>query len=121
LLNPRRIGRDLPATPWTVTAALSTGGALVSATASMSDPDLPWHLVAGRQVLDTHSVSGLGSTWSFAVTHHDWTKTQWLSENVLTTVHDAGGLRGVLALRVLVAAVLIVGLSRLLLCHRHCF
>lgn len=119
--NQWRAVRALPATPWTVLAALSTGGALVSATTALSDPDLPWHLVSGRQVLDTRSVSGLGSTWSFAVTHRDWTTTQWLSEIVLTTAHDVGGLRGVLALRLLVAAVLVVGLSRLLLGQAHRF
>lgn len=118
----RLAGRRGPAvSPWLVLASVAGGAAAVSATAPIGDPDLPWHLEVGRQILDRRTLSGIGSGWSFAVRDRGWTTTQWLSEVILTTAHDVAGFRGLQVLRLIVALVLVLGLARLLLLGTEAF
>jgi hypothetical protein len=74
------------------------------------DVDVYWHLLIGRELLEHRSVVGLGDEWAIAG-DRDWATTQWLSEVVLVAVQAAAGWSGLLALRQLLVAGLLLAIA----------
>jgi hypothetical protein len=74
------------------------------------DVDVFWHLLIGRELLERGTVTGLGNAWVLAG-DRDWTTTQWLSEVVLVAAHTAAGWSGILALRQLLVAGLLLAIA----------
>ena len=89
--------------------------ALALVSGPLSDLDVYWHVLIGREILATHHVSGLGTSWSLNLTGTHWTTTQWLSEVILAKTQGWFGWRGVIVLRELLALLLAVLLARQLL------
>ena len=82
----------------------------VSTRLAVGDSDVFWHLVLGRQALQgsialPEAVSGL----SWTAPAFPGSSDQWLGQALLALAFDAGGWRGVVALRA-VAVALLVGL-----------
>jgi len=73
-------------------------GAGVFSLAPPSDPDVWWHVKAGRWILDN---AALPSTdpWSLTAEGRDWVAHSWLSEVVIALFHDAFGLKGLALFR----------------------
>jgi hypothetical protein len=96
-----------PLEPFHLLAALAASAVLLrSALRPIRDVDVHWHLLIGKEVLESRTVRGLGNDWAVAG-EADWATTQWLSEVVLVAVHELGGWAGLLVGRqVLVIAIL---------------
>ncbi len=109
-------GRARLGSPWALVGCVTAAAGLVAvARRPLADPDLSWHLLAGREIVRRHTVHDLGATWSLQAVDAGWTTTQWLSEVLLLGVSGLGGFRAFLVLDLLVAAVLLGLLARLLL------
>jgi hypothetical protein len=74
------------------------------------DVDVYWHLLIGRELLERGTVTGLGNAWALAG-DRDWATTQWLSEVVLVAFHALAGWSGILALRQLLVAGLLLAIA----------
>lgn len=84
---------------------------LATSLTTLRDIDLYWHILAGRQLLEGTSPSGIGLAWSFAPDPLPWTTTQWLSEVLFAWLYDLFGWRGLAAFRVVTAATAIAALA----------
>jgi hypothetical protein len=80
----------------------------------INDLDSYWHVLIGRQILSRHILDGLGTGW-LAETPPPWQTSQWLSEAMMAVTVGAAGWRGLIALRLLLTAsiLLVVGLTLL--------
>lgn len=87
-----------------------------SAMPLFADPDVPWHLAAGRLLLRTHSVPTT-DPWSFASHHAPWYLLSWAWDLLLAVVERAAGLMGVFLFAVTTSAALMAFLAASLL-HR---
>lgn len=112
-----RWSSSAPVTPLTLLAVLA-GSALVVALAiqPIRDEDLWWHVLIGREILETRQVSGLGNSWA-PFGDQSWTTTQWLSEALYALALDLGGWNAVTLMRVFTAAVVAVTLGLVLMRH----
>ena len=63
---------------------------IVGRTSLFRDPGTFWHVVVGRQILETGRVPQ-ADTLSFTRAGHAWTAHQWLAEAAMALVHAAGG------------------------------
>src|SRR5581483_9200491 len=83
-------------------AALALAAAFVNL-APVKDPDLGWHLAAGRRVLD-----GLGVPWtdpfSYVAAGRPWIAYSWLPETIFAFVERAWGLPALVVLAAALAA-----------------
>jgi hypothetical protein len=70
-----------------------------------SDPDVWWHVRAGDLIRDTHRLPDV-DTWSLVASGRDWVAHSWLAEVLLSLLHSALGLKGVVLFR----AVAVLGL-----------
>ena len=59
----------------------------------LSDPDAPWHVVAGRELAATWQFAGPDPLSDFS--HHPWILTQWLPELAMAGAYRVGGLPAV--------------------------
>lgn len=84
----------------TITVTRLSGSALVilaffvaallpRATWPLVDPDVWWHIRAGREVLDTGRVPDI-DTWSLTAAGQPWTSQDWLANVVLAIGHSFG-------------------------------
>jgi len=112
---------QIPAVPravrWTpahVAATVIVIASVATMTGPLRDIDTYWHLLIGREILDNGRIGGLGTSWSAYAPGADWLTSQWLSEVVMTWIHDLFGWRGLIAARMALGLVVMVGLARLL-------
>jgi hypothetical protein len=101
--------------PWSLLAVVSALGLVLLTIAPFADPDLYWHVDAGREILQQRSVAGVGQSWTFTSSAGEWVTTQWLSQVLLALLHDAGGWSAIAALRLGVSVVVALQLAHLLL------
>ena len=59
------------------------------------DPDLWWHLQAGQDIVQTHSIPKV-DTYSFTKAGSEWVAHEWLSEVVMFLIYRASGWGGLL-------------------------
>ncbi len=76
------------------------------------DPDVWWHIRVGQSILATHHCPTV-DTYSFTVHGHPWMAHEWLSDVLLAAVQRTGGLRGLLALDLVLGAAIVVALYAL--------
>lgn len=72
----------------------------------LSDPDAPWHVVAGRELARTWQFAGPDPLSEFG--HQPWILTQWLPELAMAGAYRVGGLPAVVWLAFLGIALLTV-------------
>src|SRR5258708_298511 len=98
--SPRR-GGDCPrvtsshlaplADPRRVLAVVAALLAAVPCIDVLGDPDVWWHLRAGRVILDTRAVPRT-ELFSYTAVGHPWTAHEWLSEVLFALLSAAGGI-----------------------------
>lgn len=88
---------------------LVVGFVLTVSTTPINDVDSYWHVAIGRQLLDRHTVDGLGTSW-LAEPAPPWRTSQWLSEVGMTGIVDAVGWRGLVVARLVILAALIAAI-----------
>lgn len=91
----------------------------IGAAHAIVDIDIYWHLRVGNDLIATHSIRDAGSSFAFTLPGHGWVTTQWLSEVVLATVYNLGGLAAISVLRILLSVALLAVLGRQLLRGRR--
>lgn len=72
-----------------VILAFFVAALLPRATWPLVDPDVWWHIRAGREVLDTGRVPAV-DTWSLTAAGHPWTSQDWLANVGLAIGHGFG-------------------------------
>ena len=90
-------------------------GALWLTINPITDLDTYWHVLIGREVLETGRTGGLGNDWSLYLPGQDWITSQWGSEVVMSATYDLFGWSGIVWLRTLLVLALLAGLAALLL------
>ena len=106
-----KIGTKLFSFP-ALLAALLVGAVFVVDRAFRVDPDVWWHLKVGETILRTHRVP-TSDPYSFTVPGSPWMAYEWLGEVLLAAVSRVGGLRGLLALEIALAAAIVLSLYAL--------
>ncbi|WKZ57246.1 MAG: hypothetical protein QY326_00880 [Bdellovibrionota bacterium] len=91
---------------WTL-VALCCG---LSLTGPIIDPDLWWHIVVGKWIL-AHGAVPVTDHWNAFGAGQAWRAYSWSNEIVLALAEQVGGPQGLIALKMLLGAVLAVGLS----------
>ena len=76
----------------------------------LSDPDLWWHLVAGRWILKHHSLPGVDH-WNAFAAGSPWVAYSWSSELLFAVVEKHFGLPGLAALKTLLLSILLFSLG----------
>lgn len=82
--------------------------------ALLADPDTYWHLATGRWILE-HGVVPQSDPFSHSMPGAAWTAHEWLSELVLTGVHQVAGWAGLVTLIALLFAGTLAYVMRFLL------
>lgn len=90
---------------------------LVRAVTPINDLDSYWHVLLGRQILSRRTLDGIGTDW-LASTPQPWRTSQWLSEVLMAVTVDSFGWWGLVALRLVLVAGILVVLAVTLLPHR---
>jgi len=95
-------------TPWVVPIAIGAFFGAVTTRLPVGDSDVFWHLVLGRQALQGNialpeALSGL----SWTAPQFAGSSDQWLGQTLLALAFDAGGWRGIVALRAFAVAFLV--------------
>ena len=67
----------------------------ISAYPLLNDSDVPWHLAAGKLILETHRVP-VTDPWSFASAGAPWYLLSWVWDLVLGIIERASSVFGVL-------------------------
>jgi len=80
------------------------------------DPDVWWHIKVGATILSTHHWP-TSDPYSYTVYGTHWIAYQWLGEVVIATFANLWGLRGLLALDVVLAAAILFALYALVTLH----
>lgn len=91
---------------------LLAGGIYVPLRDFWVDPDVWWHLKVGATILSTHRWP-TADPYSFTAHGAPWIAYEWLGDVLLAAVHGAWGLRGLLALDMVLAAAILVALYAL--------
>jgi hypothetical protein len=73
------------------------------------DPDLWWHLKVGEDILATHRWP-IVDPYSFTAAGQPWLAYEWLGDVLFATVAHIGGLRGLQALFIILAAAIMLAL-----------
>jgi hypothetical protein len=76
------------------------------------DPDVWWHIKVGESILATHHWP-TADTYSFTAPGAPWIAYEWLGEVLLAAVHGAWGLRGLMALDLILGAAVLFALYAL--------
>ncbi len=76
----------------------------------LDDPDVPWHLAAGKLMLATHKIPQT-DPWSFASNGAPWYLLSWLWDVLLATIEKITGVLGVLVFTCALFATLIATLA----------
>lgn len=94
--------------PVVVPAAIGAFFGAVSTRLPVGDSDVFWHLVLGRQALrGSIALPEALSSLSWTALQFPGSSDQWLGQAVLALAFDAGGWRGIVALRAVAVAVLV--------------
>ena len=101
--------------PWRVLALLAALGGTLHTIRPIRDPDIFWHVEAGREIVRERSLAHIGDQWTFGPADPDWKSTQWLSELVITGVHALAGWEGITIARLVLALAFYGVLARVLL------
>lgn len=80
------------------------------------DPDVYWHVTAGRWIID-HLAIPVSDPFSHTLRDAPWTAHEWLSEVVLAGAYAAGGWAGTVILTAAAFAAALAILARYLLRH----
>ncbi|PYV23572.1 MAG: hypothetical protein DMG24_13610, partial [Acidobacteria bacterium] len=83
------------------TFAATSGGRFFAA------GDTWWHLVAGRNILTTHTWP-TSDSYSFTVSGNDWIAYEWLGDVAMALAEHLGGWRGLTSLLVVLASTLML-------------
>lgn len=108
--------RTFPA--WWSLAVVAALGALAMRNGPVSDVDLFWHIRVG-DLLRQHLSFPYPDPWAYTVPDHHWHSTAWLSEIVLSLVHQAAGFTGIVALRLVLTLAFLAALFRVLVVGSH--
>ena len=92
-------------TPLVVPIAIGVTFGAVSTRLGVGDSDVFWHLVAGADVLRGNIAGPDHLSWTVA--GQPTSSDQWLGQALWRVAYDAGGWRGVVALRALTIALLV--------------
>lgn len=76
-----------------------------------ADADLWWHIAAGRMIVEQGALPAV-DTWSYTQAGTPWVNHEWLPGSVMAVTFDALGSPGLLALRAVVLAVLMLAWLR---------
>ncbi len=93
-------------------AVLLAGGMFIPLRMFWVDPDVWWHIRVGATILSTHRFP-TADPYSFTVHGAHWIAYQWLGEVVIALFADHWGLRGLMALDVILAAAILFALYAL--------
>lgn len=97
-------------TPLIVPAAIGAFFGAVSTRLPVGDSDVFWHLVLGRQALQGYiAMPESRSALSWTASGYAGSSDQWLGQTLWAIAFDAGGWRGIVALRA-IAVTLLVGI-----------
>lgn len=102
----QRFARAL--SPVHLVLAAAAGWVLWLAVSPVNDVDSYWHVLIGRQLLARHTLTGLGGDWLADPPAGHWLTSQWLSEAGMARLVDTFGWGGLIAVRVLLVAALIM-------------
>jgi hypothetical protein len=105
LLNVLRKAFSFPV----MLASIVTAFVLLGAGASISDPDLWWHL-RNAEYLVAHHTTPAADLFSYTTQNHPWMNHEWLSEVPYYLAWTAGGVLGVYALFVGLLCVIMLGI-----------
>lgn len=72
----------------------------------VDDHDAFWHVQIGREILQEHTVYGLGRSW-LGVPAPPWVTSQWLSEVLMSAAVDTWGWRALIVFRLLVMSAIL--------------
>jgi hypothetical protein len=95
---------------WRLLAIVAAAGGVLLATKPVRDPDIWWHVRLG----DLIRSSGVPhrELWSYPIIGDPWHPTAWLTDVLLSGVHEAGGWRAIVVFKVLVSFAILVTLYR---------
>jgi hypothetical protein len=93
-------------------AVLLAGGMFVPLRMFWVDPDVWWHIKVGATILSTHHWPTT-DPYSYTVYGTHWITYQWLGEVVIAIFANLWGLRGLMALDVILAAAILFALYAL--------
>ena len=85
--------------------ALLVGSVTLATRASLPDPDMWWHLAAGKRILSTHTWPA-SDPFSFTVHGQYWIPYEWFGEVLMAWVERWAGLEGLAVLLALLSGVL---------------
>jgi hypothetical protein len=88
---------------------LLVGGVYLSAREFMVDPDCWWHIKTGEIILATHHWPH-GDPYSYTVAGHPWLAYEWGGDVLLAIAERLGGVRGLSAFLIIVAAAVMIAL-----------
>ena len=109
--HPQSFGKKIISFP-VLLAVLLAGGMFVPLRGFWIDPDVWWHIRVGATILSTHHWPTT-DPYSFTVYGTHWIAYQWLGEVVIAIFSNLWGLRGLLALDVILAAAILFALYAL--------
>jgi hypothetical protein len=81
----------------------------------IGDIDSYWHVLVGRELLETGRLAGLGDGWTLWAPETPWRTSQWASEVVMAWLVDAFGWAGLVWARTALVVVLLGSLTAMLL------
>jgi hypothetical protein len=92
--------------PLHVTAVTAALVALWLAFSPVDDHDAFWHVQIGREILQKHTLYGLGRSW-LGASAPSWVTSQWLSEVLMAGAVDTWGWRALIVARLLVMVAIV--------------
>jgi hypothetical protein len=95
---------------WRLLAIVAAAGGVLLATRPLSDPDIWWHVRLG-DLIRSHGVPH-HELWSYPILGDPWHPTAWLTDVLLSTLHDVGGWRAIVLFKVVASAGILVMLYR---------
>jgi hypothetical protein len=93
-------------------AVLLVGGIFVPLRVFFVDPDVWWHIKVGATLLSTHRWPTV-DPYSFTAHGNPWIAYEWLGDLLLAAMEGAWGLRGLMALDLVLAAAILLALYAL--------
>jgi hypothetical protein len=95
---------------WRLLAIVAAAGGALLATRPLADPDIWWHVRLG----DLIRSSGVPhrEIWSYPILADPWHPTAWLTDVLLSGLHEAGGWRAIVLFKVLVSFAVLAMLYR---------
>jgi hypothetical protein len=95
---------------WRLLAIIAAAGGVLLATRPVSDPDIFWHIRLGDLIRQTGVPHR--EPWSYPILGNPWHPTAWLTDVLLSALHDVGGWRAIVAFKVVASAGILALLYR---------